>query len=98
MTTIATSTDIPQTLSLDARAEIIAGTVANFNRQGWRVMSQTQTNAQLVKGKKTSHGLHIFLSIITLGLWIPVWILIAVTTGEKAKFVAVDELGKVTIS
>ena len=98
MSTTTNEAPSVQTLSLDARAEIIAGTVANFNRQGWRVMSQTQTNAQLVKGKKTSHGLHIFLSIVTLGLWIPVWILIAVTTGEKAKFVAVDELGKVTIS
>lgn len=27
---------------------------------------------------KTSHGFHLIMSIITLGLWIPVWIIVGI--------------------
>lgn len=33
------------------------------------------------KKKKTNHILHLLLSLITAGLWIPVWILVAVSNG-----------------
>jgi hypothetical protein len=29
--------------------------------------------------QKTSHVLHLLLSLITFGLWVPVWILVAVS-------------------
>lgn len=29
--------------------------------------------------QKTSHVLHLLLSVITIGLWVPVWILVAVS-------------------
>jgi len=29
--------------------------------------------------RKTSHVLHLILSVITFGLWIPVWILVAIS-------------------
>lgn len=32
----------------------------------------------------TSHVFHLLMSIITLGLWIPVWILIAITNSGGA--------------
>lgn len=28
--------------------------------------------------RRTSHGLHLFLSIVTMGLWVPVWIIVTV--------------------
>lgn len=28
---------------------------------------------------RTSHGLHLFLTIITCGLWLPVWFLLTIT-------------------
>lgn len=31
------------------------------------------------KKKKTNHVLHLLLSLITAGLWLPVWILVAVS-------------------
>ena len=33
----------------------------------------------LSRKKKTSHLLHLFLSVITLGLWIVVWIIVALS-------------------
>ena len=31
----------------------------------------------LSKKKKTSHLLHFFLSLFTIGLWLPIWLLVA---------------------
>lgn len=29
--------------------------------------------------QKTSHILHLILSVLTLGLWVPVWVIVAVS-------------------
>ncbi len=40
----------------------------------------------LSKKKKTSHVLHLLMSIITVGLWIIIWILVAISnSNENAK-------------
>lgn len=46
------------------------------------------TNQLLAKraDHKTAHVLHLLLSVITAGLWVPVWILVAVSHGiERGK-------------
>lgn len=86
----------PAQLSNDERAAILARNVADHTRIGWRVISQTPTQAQLVKGKPTSHVLHLILTIFTAGLWALVWIGLAIFAGEKQKFVSVDEYGRVS--
>jgi hypothetical protein len=97
MTTIDTSA--PQTLSTEERADVLASTLRSQTSHGWRVVSQTQTDANLEKGKNTSHGLHIFLSIITVGLWaIFVWLPLTIFAGLKHRRITVDPYGKVTIS
>jgi hypothetical protein len=87
-----------QPRSLEERAEILARAVNAEVSRGWRVVSQTQTQAQLVKGKPTNHILHLILTIITVGLWAIVWILMAIFGGEKHRFVAVNEYGNVSAS
>lgn len=57
----------------EERKALLARAVANEVRNGWNVQSQTDFQAIMVKGDRTSHGLHIFLSIVTLGLWLIVW-------------------------
>ena len=43
---------------------------------------ETQKLARL----QTSHILHLILSLISVGIWIPIWILVAVSNGlERAK-------------
>jgi hypothetical protein len=66
---------------------------------GWRVESQTDRQAVMVKGHKHSHGLHLFLSIITAGLWaLFVWLPLSVFGGEKRQVVTVDERGHASVS
>jgi hypothetical protein len=45
--------------------------------------------AQLIAKRsdhKTAHILHLFLSVITMGFWVPVWIIVAVShANERGK-------------
>jgi hypothetical protein len=87
-----------QRLTAEQRSEALARYVAQQARSGWRVSSQTVTQAQLVKGHRTNHVLHLILTIITLGIWAIVWLLMAIFGGEKYRFVSVDEYGNVSAS
>lgn len=69
-----------------------------LHARDWRLVQRTETQAQLVSGKPVSHVLHLLLSLITLGLWIPIWILVALVCGEKYKLLRVDEYGTVRAS
>lgn len=81
----------------EERKATLAREVGNQVRSGWRVESQTDYQAVLAKGKRTSHGLHIFLSIITLGFWIPVWILMTVLNRDRHRVVEVDPFGNLSV-
>lgn len=50
----------------------------------------------MVKGHRLNHVLHLLLSIVTLGLWLIVWILLASFGGETRWLVKVDEYGNVS--
>lgn len=63
----------------------IDASVNEYVRRGWRVESRTDTQVVLVRGHRPNHILHLILSIITLGVWLIVWILVAVLGGEKRK-------------
>lgn len=41
-----------------------------------------QTAYYLSKQKKTSHLLHLVLSVLTLGVWLPIWLLVAISNGS----------------
>ena len=69
--------------------------VAKNVRAGWRVESRGQYQAVVVKGSKPNHILHLILSIVTLGLWIPVWILLTITSKVKRDTLTVDVDGVV---
>jgi hypothetical protein len=84
-----------QKLTTEQRSEALARYVAQQAQSGWRVQTQTQTQAQLVRGHRTNHVLHLILTLITLGIWAIVWILMVVFGGEKHRFVSVDEYGNV---
>lgn len=84
------------TVTLDERQAALARSVADHARQGWRVQSQSATQAQLVKGKRPSHLLHFFIGLLTLSLWwIFVWLPISIFGGEKHRLLTVDEQGNV---
>ena len=76
----------------EALAMVIHKKVLN---EGYRVESESEFQAVLVTGKKTNHLLHLILSIVTLGLWLIVWAVIALSGGEQRRLLWVDESGQV---
>lgn len=84
------------TLPIERRRAILASAVSQKVRKGWRVESQTDYQATLAKGHRPNHILHLILTILTLGIWGIVWIIVTVTSREKRTSIAVDEFGNVS--
>lgn len=94
--------EVPATMTTDEvssedRKAALAHAVAREVRGGWHVQSQTDYQAVMLKpGTKVNHLLHLILSLLTLGFWLIVWIIIAVThKREHRKVLSVDESGNV---
>jgi hypothetical protein len=79
----------------DQRKAALAQRVGALTAQGWRMESQMDYQAVLVKGHRPNHVLHLILSVLTAGLWLIVWAIIAITGGEKRMVVIVNESGQV---
>jgi hypothetical protein len=93
-----TMTDAPvATKSPEERKELLARAVANEIRQGWRVESQTDYQAVIVRGQRPNHILHLILTIITVGLWGLVWIAVVALGGEKRGVIEIDAYGNTNI-
>ena len=88
MSTVAT-----EKLSPDERKASLARLISNKVHEGWRVESQSDYQAIMVRGHRPNHILHLILSIITLGIWLIVWLLVAAWGGEKRRTLMVDEFG-----
>lgn len=85
-----------QPSGIDTKRALSNAVASECARGGWRVESQTDVNAILAKGKRTSHGLHIFLSFITLGFWLLVWPVVWWLNREQRLVLQVDEYGNIT--
>ncbi len=81
---------------VDTRRALANAVASECARNGWRVESQTDVNAILAKGKRTSHGLHLVLSILTLGIWLLVWPVVWYLNREKRLVLNVDQYGNIT--
>jgi hypothetical protein len=82
----------------EERTRVLDNYILTAGQQGWRVASQSPTSAQLLKGKPTNHVLHLILTLVTLGAWAIVWILVSIFGGQKQQLVTVDEYGRVHTS
>lgn len=61
-----------------ADQQAMARDVILFVHRGYTVESQTPHQAVLVRpGTKVNHILHLLLSLLTVGLWLVMWLLIA---------------------
>jgi len=83
--------------SPEERKELLARAVANEIRQGWRVESQTDYQAVIVRGQRPNHMLHLILTLVTLGLWGLVWIAVVALGGEKRGVIDIDAYGNTNI-
>ena len=61
-----------------------------------RIESVTPYTAVLVYGKPVNHVLHLLATVFLCGLWLPVWIIVAATGGERRRVLSVDACGNVT--
>lgn len=52
--------------------------------QAVQYMPQHQVVVAPQKIYKTSHAFHLVMSILTLGLWLPVWLIVGVYNASKA--------------
>lgn len=75
------------------KANKLAMAISTEVSKGWRVESQSAVQAILVKGKNINHTLQIFLSIITFGVWLFVYVPTYLTNRRQTKIVRVDDFG-----
>jgi hypothetical protein len=51
----------------DERKAGLDRTLQRYGAEGWRIETRSEFQATIAKGKQHSHGLHLFLTIITVG-------------------------------
>lgn len=88
-------------LSSEDREDILDDEVARQLAPGFmlpnvRVESRTAHQAVLVYGGNPNHVVHLLLTIVTLGAWLLVWLIIAATQREERMTLQVDRYGVVT--
>jgi hypothetical protein len=72
-------------LSTDERSLILQRELAIRTTVGWRVELLTPTSATVVRyPPRANHALHPVLSVITCGLWLPIWLLVAIIDGSRS--------------
>lgn len=97
MSEVATTEAEGPKKSPDERKQILARQIGNLVAQGRRVESQGDYQAVLVHGHRPNHVLHLILTLVTLGIWVIGWIVIAIVGGEKREMVQVDEWGNPSV-
>ena len=53
--------------------------------KGWRIVQRRETDIVIERGEKIRHGAHIFLTLITFGLWGAVYGISLMTGGLKRR-------------
>jgi hypothetical protein len=81
----------------EQRQAMLAQTIASQVAGGARVESQGPFSAILVRGKPVNNVLHLILTLLTLGIWLIVWIPLLLLGGEKRSQAGVDEFGNVSV-
>jgi hypothetical protein len=89
---------VPLNVSRLERTRTLDAEIRYAESRGWRLREKTPADAHLVKGDPVAHWVHLFFTIATAGLWLLVWIPLAVLGGEKHRYLTVGEDGRVTSS
>lgn len=83
-------------LSIDQRRAYLSNAVGwEVAQRAGRVESATDVQAVIVYGRHANHVLHLALTVLTLGLWAPVWLIVGVASRETRAVVYIDEWGNV---
>ena len=88
--------DVGQILkNADERRAILDRTLQRYGASGWRIESRSDFQATIAKGKEVSHLLHLFLALITVGIWLIFWLGLGMVGGVKRRMITIDEFGNV---
>ncbi len=79
--------------------QAFAGTLLKGGRRvAGRVAGQSEYEVVLVRGRRSSHRLHLCLTILTVGLWGLVWLGMWLAEREKREIASVDEYGNTAVA
>ena len=84
-----------QPLAEVQRARILDREILSQAGYGVRLESRTADSAVVVSGRPLNETLHMTLSLFTLGLWVPVWLLVIAFGGEQRRTLRVDRAGQI---
>jgi hypothetical protein len=85
-------------MPFDERRERLASEVSRLLALGnRRIESYSDLSAVIIIGKPVNHILHLLATVLTVGIWGFVWVLLVLVGGEKRELVRVDESGNVTV-
>ncbi len=63
----------------------IEGLVQERVEQGWRISERRETDVVIEKGEKIPHVMHIFLTVVSFGIWGVIYAVNLVTGGIKRR-------------
>jgi hypothetical protein len=81
--------------SADERKTILDRILADRGAHGWWIETRSDFQGTIATGNRINHILHLFLTIITAGIWAIVWICLAIFGGIKRHIITIDEYGNV---
>lgn len=64
--------------------------VSHYLSSGWNMQSSTST--QIILRKSFNHGIHLFISVMTFGLWLPIYFLLWAATDRKVVVFNLEEV------
>lgn len=83
-------------ISLDARRTILQGHINRYLAQGFRVVSQTDTTAQLIKPKQFSCVIAA-LSLLLVGIGFLIYVFWYWASKDQTVYIQVDPFGRVIV-
>jgi len=77
----------------EQRRALLTRFIAQEVARGGRVELHTDFDAVVAYGKKPNHILHLLLSLLTLGTWLIIWLILAISMNISRVNFHVDEYG-----
>jgi hypothetical protein len=81
-------------LTESQRADVLDQQLLKVVGNGGQVLTRTSTEAVVDVGTPVNHILHLLISVLLCGLWLPVWFFISTTNGARRITLMVDEYGE----
>jgi hypothetical protein len=79
------------------QAEALQNAIASCAMNGWRLTATYGNVATMTSGQPTNHILHLLITVFTLGVWLPFWLLIAISSdGVRQLVITADVEGNIS--